>query len=95
MTELNKIKETRKARHNLMSHLDRGLTIAEREKNTQRETVGLTSKIMTAAQKELSHKIGTLTQVHPSSQRSQQFSQPLPLQLLLLLFPKKTVLPRA
>jgi len=45
-----------------MSHLVKDLTIARRERDARKETVAQINGITTAAQIELSRKIGTLTQ---------------------------------
>jgi len=52
----------RKALPNLTSPLVKDLTIAKRERDARKETVALTGTITTAAQKESSRRIGTLTQ---------------------------------
>jgi len=52
----------RKTLPNLTLPLVKDLTIAKRERDARKETVALTGTITTAAQKESSRRIGTLTQ---------------------------------
>jgi hypothetical protein len=56
------MQNTRKALPNLTLLPVKGLTIAKRERNARKETVVQTDEATTAAQIELSRKIGTLTQ---------------------------------
>jgi hypothetical protein len=56
------MQSTRKAPPNLTSLPVKGLTIAKREKDAQKETAVQTNETTTAAQIELSRKIDTLTQ---------------------------------
>jgi len=59
---MSETQSIRKILPNLTSLLVRDPTIAKRERDARKETVALTGTITTAAQKESSRRIGTLTQ---------------------------------
>jgi hypothetical protein len=60
--ETSETQNTRKAPPNLTLLRVKGLTIVKRERDARKETVVQTDETTTAAQIELSRKIGTLTQ---------------------------------
>jgi len=77
----------RKVLPNLTLPLVKDLTIAKRERDARKETVALTGTITTAAQKELSRRIGTLTQGTTLDATIATFPETIPPTTLTTLLP--------